>query len=451
MAQFSAEKPVAPGSALSGNQHSDMEATKLSDPLFRSLDFAAIADDIRKANYLVCYAAPGIQRVPADAMVEVAGKFGPECITVCVDFDERVMRMGFGDLAAVRALRDAGISVNSTPGLRTGLVIVDHHGYIFTPTALYLEADHRPAQAPNAMRLSEYQVKEALARLSPAAKAMAIAFAGSEEEKQQIREQALEVTSVKVADEEFLAVEKRLMDAPPVPFDIARQVRVFNAYLQYVELKLSGAAIQRHRLASPPSIQKLGGIEDLDGRLRTTFDLIEKGSKFSSKPLEDALHEIRTLTPSLGKEHGRVVLKVTKSHLEERLAKFGDQLKVHQEKVEKELQVKLDESRKQIVEYFVPRVMASPPDAMRGRYLKFGEAEARLWLNDELDQVFPKAKALVQKMQLDVHYKDVTLETLNRKDFLDAIQEAFPRVNWRKRTRSSGRRERKKTRVTASV
>ena len=249
-------------------------------------------------------------------MLEVAAKFGPECITVCIDFDERVIRMGFGDLAAVKVLRDAGIAVNSTPGLRTGLVIVDHHGYIFTPTALYLEADHRPAEAPNAMRLSEHQVKEALARLSPAAKAMAIAFAGSEEEKQQIREQAVEVSSVKIADAEFAAVEKRLKEAPPVPFDIARQVRVFNAYLQYVELKLSGAAIERHRLAIPSSIQKLGGSKDLDGRLRTTFDLIEKGSKFSSKSLEVALHEIRKLTPSLAKDHGRVVLKAAKPHLE---------------------------------------------------------------------------------------------------------------------------------------
>jgi hypothetical protein len=33
----------------------------------------------------------------------------------------------------------------------------------------------------------------------------------------------------------------------PVRFDIARQVRVFNAYLQYVELKLTGAAIQSWR------------------------------------------------------------------------------------------------------------------------------------------------------------------------------------------------------------
>ncbi len=282
------------------------------------------------------------------------------------------------------------------------------------------------------MRLSEEQVKEALARLSPAAKAMAIAFAGSEKEKQRIREQAVEVPSVKIADAEFMAVEKRLEEAPPVPFDIARQVRVFNAYLQYVELKLIGAAIQRHRLAIPSSIQTLGGSKDLDGRLRTTFDLIEKGGKFSSKSLEDALHEIRKLTPSLGKDHGRVVLKAAKPHLEGRLANFRKDLKVHQQKVEKELQVQLDELRKQIVDYFVPRVVSSPPDAMRGRYLKYGEAEAKVWLDDELDPVFPKAEALVQKMQLDVHYKDVTFETLNRPDFLDAIREAFPRIDWKK-------------------
>jgi hypothetical protein len=99
------------------------------------------------------------------------------------------------------------------------------------------------------------------------------------------------------------------------------------AYLQYVELKLTGAAIQRHRLAIPPSIQKLGGSEDLEGRLRTTFDLIEKGGKLSSKALEDALNDIRkNFTPSLGKDHGRVVLKAAKPHLEKRLVQFRKEL-----------------------------------------------------------------------------------------------------------------------------
>ena len=39
-------------------------------------------------------------------------------------------------------------------------------------------------------------------------------------------------------------------EAPPVRFDLARQVRVFEPYLQYVELSLSGASIQRHHSAT---------------------------------------------------------------------------------------------------------------------------------------------------------------------------------------------------------
>ena len=129
-----------------------------------------------------------------------------------------------------------------------------------------------------------------------------------------------EMPSEKVKDANFVNVQKSLEEAPPVNFDVARQVRVYSAYMQYVEIKLTGAAIQRHRLAIPPSIQGLGGSEDLEGRLKTTFDLIEKDGRLSSKKLENSLNEIRrNFTPSLGKVHGRVVLKIAKADLEERL------------------------------------------------------------------------------------------------------------------------------------
>ena len=184
-----------------------------------------------------------------------------------------------------------------------------------------------------------------------------------------------------MVDEEFAAVGKRLEDAPPVQFDIARQVRVFNAYLQYVELELTGAAIQRHRVAIPASIQKLGGRKDLEGRLRTTFDLIEKGGKLSSKALEDELNEIRKITlRRWARTTGALCLRQPSRISKSGWGNFGEELKAHQEKVEKELQGQLNQSRKQIEEYFVPRVVASPPDAMRGQFLKFGEAEARAWL-----------------------------------------------------------------------
>jgi hypothetical protein len=69
---------------------------------------------------------------------------------------------------------------------------------------------------------------------------------------------------------------------------------------------------------------------------------------------------------------------------------------------------------------------------MLGQFLKHSEVEARVWLDGELDRVFPKADALIEKMQLDVRYKDVTFETLNQKDFLEAVKEAFPQIDWEK-------------------
>ena len=101
-------------------QQPPTRADGMSTPLFLSLNSVAIASEIRGAQHSVCYAAPGIQPDPANAMAELARRIDPEFITVCLDFDENVMRMGFGDLVAVKTLRDAGIVVNSAPGLRTG-------------------------------------------------------------------------------------------------------------------------------------------------------------------------------------------------------------------------------------------------------------------------------------------------------------------------------------------
>ena len=405
----------------------------MSKSLFLSLDSTFLAHEIESAERSVCYAAPGILPKPAKALAALARRISPELIAVCLDFDERVMRIGFGTLDAVKTLRESGIEVRSTPGLRTGLAIIDDNGYIFTPTALYLEAEEPSDTAPNALRLSKDQVTEALARLSPATKAIATTFAKTEEERERIREQAVEVLSAKVEDSAFATVEKRLDEAPPVQFDVARQVRVFSAYLQYVELKLSGASIQRYRIAIPPSIQELGANTEVEGRLKTTFDLIEKGGKLSSKGLEDDLNEIRkNFTRSLGKDHGRVVLKKAKPDLEERLKHLRDKLKAYQEEWEKDLQAHLDESREQIIEYYLPRVVANPPDAMRGQFWEIGEEEAKVWLNAELDRVFPKSETLIQKMGLDVRYKDMTFETLNQNDFLTSVKAAFPNMDWNK-------------------
>ena len=77
------------------------------EPLFLSLDSSRLAYEMFAAERAVCYAAPGILEEPADALAAVARRIGPELITVCLDFDERVFRMGFGELQAVKTLSSA--------------------------------------------------------------------------------------------------------------------------------------------------------------------------------------------------------------------------------------------------------------------------------------------------------------------------------------------------------
>ena len=67
----------------------------------------------------------------------------------------------------------------------------------------------------------------------------------------------------------------------------------------------------------------------------------------------------KNLTPSLGKDHGRVVLKSAKPLLLIRLTEFRAKLIEHQTTVAKELQKHLDDSRTQVVDYYKARVVES--------------------------------------------------------------------------------------------
>ncbi|MBV6423403.1 MAG: hypothetical protein NAOJABEB_01196 [Steroidobacteraceae bacterium] len=401
--------------------------------LFVKLDVKSLASFFQSASESICYAGPGIHLEPAQAMAEAARRLHPSMITVCLDFSEHVQRLGFGSIEAVQLLRHAGIVVNSARGLRTALAIADGTGYIFTPTALLLEDNSGEASTLNAMRLTDEQVAEALARLSPAAKAIAKAKASSPAERDRIDRIPLEVSTSVVSDQTIDDVSKRLAAAPPVPFDVARQVRVYNPYLQYVETKLTGAAIQRHRLKIPPQLLKLGAGPSLEGRLHTSVDLISGAAALSSEGLETTLRQIRSeFTRSLGKDKGRVILKSARRKFEECIGELREALNSHRARVAEGLQQALNESRQLIIDHYVPLVLARPPNAIYGQIARGAptEVDARKWLSRELDCVFPKAESLLGDMNLTISYKDVTYETLTDPDFPQAIRAAFPDVDW---------------------
>lgn len=406
-----------------------------TSPLFAALSSNRIAGLIHSATNRVVYAAPGIQDGPAAALLAHKNQLLPTELTISLDFDERTLRMGYGSLEAVDMLRKAGIELVHFPGFRSGILIVDKRGWIFTPVAHYLEDEPYSDETPNAIELSPAQVESFAIRFSPVTREEAIKEAPTPEIAAALAEMPCELGVAPVMQGHFEEVMKAIQTAPPVKFDVVRQVRVFEPYLQYVEMSLTGAAIQKLKVCIPADIQKLGASADLAGRLRTTFDLLEKSSSLSSKELEDELNEIRAnFTPSLGKSHGRVVLKNAKPQLESRLKELREKLKEHQKTVKEELQEKLDESRKQVVDYYLPIARKNPPDAVIGQSLagEISDEQLKKWLHRRLQTVFPAADELIRQMTLDFHFKDVTFETLNRPDFLESVKKAFPDVDWDK-------------------
>lgn len=401
--------------------------------LFTTVSSDRIAALVRNAQASVCYAAPGIQVVVAQAMLQAAKRLGPEALTVSIDFDERVFRLGYGSMDAIDLLRKAGVQVRSSPGLRCALVVVDEEGFLYTPTALLLEGEEESSTAVNALTLNHEQRREALSRLSPTAKAIAKAQARDSSERAQIEAIPIEVSGEPVSESNVASVKSRLELSPPLQFDVARQVRVYEAYLQYVDIIFSGASLQKHRLAIPKSISGLGGSRELEERMRTTFNLIDSDGPLSSKSLDQELKQIRdAFAPSLGEQYGRVLLKAKKPLFLERIADFRTKLDAHREAVKAGIQGFLDKTRNEIVSYYLPRVVAAPPDALRARTLGKHptETEARVWLERELRNAVPKVEDLINDMKLDVRFKDVTYESLNEPGFLDAVREHFLTVDW---------------------
>ena len=400
--------------------------------LFRSLGSDDLAEFISQAKRLVCFAAPGIQMRPAEAMAEIAAKIGPNRIAVTLDFDERVMRMGFGNLDAVKILRKAGIMVDSLSGLRSGIVIVDDDGYVFTPTALYLEKEPRvDDMAPNALRLSKDQVSEVLARMSPTSRELEPV--SSEADPMPVYIEDFDTNPTEISKEDVVAVENRLANAPPVPFDVARQVRVYSAYLQYVEVRLTGFSVQRRRVTIPKILHSLGDSEELNQRLKTTFDVIERDNKLSSKYLEDKLKKIRDdFTPSLGRSYGRVILKSIRCIFDKRIMEFEKEIHEYKENLKRNLGGEINKSKAQIIDYYLPRIKVSPPDRLLGQTMErpIGDDTVRDWIGRQLDSVFPDSESLINGMDLEVIYRDFTFDTLNDKKFSEIVRKKYPDMNW---------------------
>ena len=407
----------------------------MSSQVFASMSGTKMAALISRASQRVAVAPPGVRSDCVAALTEAVTRLGQDAVTVIADCDEEVFRLGYGDIAAVRALRESGVEVRQSSGLRIGILVCDDRAWAFAPTALYVQPEIHSDETPNTVELRATDVDRIMWRLSPEARKADEHRPLPAELCEEIHEADTEIGQSELPLATLEATDAALHLAPPIAFDVARQVRVFEPYIQYVEISLTGCAIERHRVEVPKSIQRIDAEAEINARLRTTFELIEKNSAVSSKALEDELKQIRdNFTRPLGKPWGRVLLRSTRPLFDERITRFKQRLAEHKKAVEESLAKHLEKSRDQLVEYFLPLVRQSPPDVFLGQITtrKPSDDQIRSWLGFELGKVFPEPQDLVTEMKLDIQFRDVTYETLNEEGFGAKLRDAYPQVNWDK-------------------
>ncbi|MCE9589038.1 MAG: hypothetical protein K8S99_00760 [Planctomycetes bacterium] len=88
--------------------------------------------------------APALSTPVAIVLSNRWREMGADAVTVVLDMDAEVFRLGLGDFESMAylnaAARDVGSLVGTQPGVRIGVVISDEETLIFAPQSKLIEA-----------------------------------------------------------------------------------------------------------------------------------------------------------------------------------------------------------------------------------------------------------------------------------------------------------------------
>lgn len=430
---------------------------------FVPVDDAALIGLVRAASKRIVFIAPGLTLTVAQALGERIKDMDKLDITVVLDPDEEVCRIGYGELAALELLqkfaRDEGCSLRSQPGLRVGVLLSDENTMIWSPTPRSVEAPPEsqavaPTQASGGVATQNLAAVSAAAQASvqaapvapnglmlgpnPSAQlAKAVAAEGTE-----TAPQSGEIGRKAITIAEVIQTADALRKNPPIPVDLARVTRVFSTKLQFVEFKVTRAKLSKMRLTVPGELLNADAKGDLEGliesKLRAFGDLRDAEIEVpafvngeaamvndqqakvmvSESSLERERHNIEKRFIYDIKDFGRLIEKDRKDDLHLLLGAYKAQLLAHS----KGVRALLDKQAEQIVDDAVDLILARHRSGKaHGKQSASIDAGA---LREGLLAGLERAKGEVPTVSLV--FKDVTYEQTQNADFRARLDKALP-------------------------
>ncbi len=394
----------------------------MPNPSICNMDEAAVVRAIGLATRRVVFVAPGVSEPIAMALGQAWRTLGRSRVSVILDMDPEIYRLGYGTEAGLAELQktaaQAGELLCHQPGIRICILVCDDRTWVFSPTPLLVEEGSKQKNHPNAICLGA--APEGLAA------DLGVGDAG-------VADRTIGLDHVPAS--RIAAVKADLKDNPPVKFDLARKVRVFNSQLEFVEFELHGCFISRKTAEISADLIGLASDAATRDRLRSTFkvldktDMVDEETGLSEQKLLDERKRISDayLTPIKG--FGVVVLRANKAEFEKELGELETLVAAFKEKLAENIGAILKTNAGKLSEALFPSVKAKfPPRWKRVLGPAPTDAQIRQHLLAEILAAFGTAEALVKDMSVSALFKGVTYETLTNPDFLKLAQTEFPQL-----------------------
>jgi len=394
-----------------------------------------IAKKILLAKKRVLFMAPGLDSSIASALVNIANQIGKNSVTIILDVDENVVRLGYGAIDEIKMLQDANLSVRQQAGCRIGVLLCDYKGWAFSLPAMMVEDQSLPVQSANGFVLNRQQVDEMFKSISiprDVTLAPKTIEEAPREDNPTESEPVVNVGLTLVSVDSVKDIKNKIDENPPQPFNLSRQVKVYSSYLQFVELEIVGAHVSRHTINIPKKFKLLlTKDKDTQERLRSSFQLIDSNKQAASQKLIDEINNLRERYLQNLRSVGKVILRSNRKDFDEALNEIMGNLDVFKNDIKTQLSKEVIKTKKNLVKALVPVVKKNPPpDLLRQTSTPITVDKARHYLEHELDKTIPDIDKLISDIKINCLFKDVTLEMLKNDEFQKAVAEAFPLEPW---------------------
>lgn len=408
--------------------------------MFQSIDTQRLCELIHSASKRVAFIGPAMTTEVAAAVSNKFSQLDRRGVTIIIDYDEAIFRLGYGHHEAIEILKESGIELRKESGLRISALIIDDQGWILHQSPMAVENPDAPVR--NAMALSVEQVKEICAAAGiqdePSDGSSALSAPNDANER-------IEIGRAPIPEAEYNSIKKAIDSNPPQAFDLQRQVNVYTANLQFVDIELTGGRVESRTIRLPASLQKqlFGNNDEVDSRLKTSYQLIDSPQFKGLEEIRKDVEELRKYTRQLNKRLGRVILTAKKDRFQKRQLELEDKILTWKKDAKAVVKSEIDKSINALAETLATRVLENPPIELESVLVGEPTKQQSIdFIKGTLYRVAPEPDKLVDDLKLHCIFKDVTYEMLKNEEFQGLIGEHYPDLQSRIMQESSAAKAR---------